>query len=110
MILVAISSIAIPTISSSLDRTKAKQYKAKVKLVESAAKLYVSDHRNSVSGGSCIILVSTLVDENYIDGNEDIPGSTCVLYEDYSKKFEYMSKKEDCIPENRCGLYREDLY
>ena len=41
VILIAISAVAIPAISSSMDRNKEKQYKAKVKLVESAAELFV---------------------------------------------------------------------
>ena len=39
VILTAIMSIAIPSISSSLERTKAKQDKTKYKLLETAAEL-----------------------------------------------------------------------
>lgn len=44
VILVIIMSIAIPSITSSLDRSKAKQRDAKVKLIESAAEIYVDRH------------------------------------------------------------------
>ncbi len=107
VILIAISAIAIPAISSSMDRTKDKQYKAKVKLVESAAKLYVSDHKNAVGYSDCNILVSTLVNEDYIDEDEDIPGNTCVWYSEYENKYEYMSRKERCNDDLRCGTIVE---
>ena len=40
VILIAIMSIAIPSISSSLERSKSKQDTAKQKILESAAELY----------------------------------------------------------------------
>lgn len=48
VILTAIMSIAIPSISSSLERTKVKQDDTKKKLLESAAELYVTDHKNAI--------------------------------------------------------------
>lgn len=48
VILVAIMGIAIPTISSSLERTKESQNQSRYKVLESAAELYVSDHKNAI--------------------------------------------------------------
>lgn len=48
VILIAITGIAIPTISSSLERTKDKQNKARYKMLESAAEQYVTDNKNAV--------------------------------------------------------------
>ena len=48
VILIAIMGIAIPTISSSLERTKAKQNEAKYKILESAAEQYVTDNKNTI--------------------------------------------------------------
>ena len=48
VILVAIMGIAIPSISSSLERTKAKQNESRYKVIESAAELYVTDHKNAI--------------------------------------------------------------
>lgn len=71
VILIAIMSIAIPSISSSLDRTKAKQSSAKEKIIESAAELYVTDHKNNIpTSGDCYISVQTLVDEHYLSSDE----------------------------------------
>lgn len=71
VILIAIMSIAIPSISSSLDRTKAKQSSAKIKIIESAAELYVTDYKNNIpTSGDCYISVQTLVDEHYLSSDE----------------------------------------
>lgn len=71
VILIAIMSIAIPSISSSLDRTKEKQRSAKEKIIESAAELYVTDYKNNIpTSGYCYIFVKTLVIENYLSADE----------------------------------------
>ena len=71
VILIAIMSIAIPSISSSLDRTKEKQRSAKEKIIVSAAELYVTDHKNNISASDfCYISVQTLVRENYLSSDE----------------------------------------
>ena len=76
VILTAIMSIAIPSISSSLERTKTKQDKTKYKLLETAAELYVTDHKNAIynklsSSNSCYITLSLLDtdEENKKDSN-----------------------------------------
>ena len=61
VILVIIMSIAIPSITSSLDRSKAKQRDAKVKLIESAAEIYVDRHI-----GTTKVSVSELYNEGLI--------------------------------------------
>ena len=48
VILVAIMSIAIPSISSSLERTKDKQNKARYTIIESALEQYITDNKNAV--------------------------------------------------------------
>ncbi len=72
VILIAIMSIAIPSISSSLDRTKEKQSSAKKKIIESAAELYVTDYKNKIiiTSGNCYIDVQTLVNEHYLSSDE----------------------------------------
>ena len=89
VILVAIMSIAIPSISSSLERSKGKQEESKHKILESAAELYVTDHRNSIKNkNECTVTLATLYQENYIDtdatkdsdGNDLVLDQTCVEY------------------------------
>ena len=49
VILIAITTgIAIPSISSSLERTKEKQNNARLEIIKSAAEMYVTDHKNAV--------------------------------------------------------------
>lgn len=81
VILTAIMSIAIPSISSSLERTKGKQDEAKQKILESSAELYVTDHKNAIyqnlqnnRKASCYITLDLLdtLEENKqdSDGND----------------------------------------
>ena len=65
VIMIAISAIAIPSISAALERSKNSQNKQKIKLLESAAEVYVSEHKNSISA-SCVS-VNTLLNGGYID-------------------------------------------
>lgn len=68
VILIAIMEIAIPSISSSLERTKDKQNASRYKVLESYADLYVADHKNAVwvkANPSCYILISKLEEGGY---------------------------------------------
>lgn len=69
VILIAIMSIAIPSISSSLERNKDKQTESKKMLIESAAELYVTDHKNEVTNGQHI-QIETLIEEGYLEDDE----------------------------------------
>ncbi len=105
VILIAIMSIAIPSISSSLDRTKAKQSSAKIKIIESAAELYVTDHKNNIpTSGDCYISVQTLVDEHYLSSDElkDSDGTEmggAVMYNASNNSYEYFSQTNSS---NKC--------
>jgi type IV pilus assembly protein PilA len=69
VILIIITAIAIPSISSSIERTNDRQKKSKEELIISAAELYLSDHksyREKFYNGNCYITVDSLV-PNYID-------------------------------------------
>ena len=74
VILVAIMGIAIPSISSSLERTKAKQNESRYKVIESAAELYLTDHKNAIyqklqdnGVDTCAILIRNL---DYLSAEE----------------------------------------
>ena len=84
IILTVIMGVAIPSISSSLERTKDKQNKAKEEMLLSYAEEYVTDHKNAVydtlkNKNSCKISIKKLddylpeggivdADENEMDG------------------------------------------
>ena len=55
VILLAISVIAISSISAAIERNKAKQDEAKIDIILSYAKLYYDSHRNTETDG-CIEL------------------------------------------------------
>lgn len=50
VILVVIMTIAIPSITSPVERSKDKQKNLKIELIISAAELYADRHKNSSSG------------------------------------------------------------
>ena len=75
VILTVISSIAIPTISSSLDRSKTKQTKAKEDLLKSAAELYIIDNNKRGTIEGCVTFTK-LKNSGYIDdkATDDVKG------------------------------------
>lgn len=83
VILVAIMGIAIPTITSSMERTKEKQNNAKKEMLASYAEEYVEDYKNDIykvlvdGVNSCAIPISELKENGYLaDGAElDIDGN-----------------------------------
>ena len=70
-ILIIIMTIAIPNISSAINRTKNKQDKATQKLIETAGDLYMSEIKNSLTNGDYCLSVQILIDNDYLD-EEDV--------------------------------------
>lgn len=107
VILIAIMAIAIPTISSSLERTKAKQNESRYRVIESAAELYVSDHKNQIytnlgNNPKCYILIRNidyLTDEEMEDADgEDLSGHYVIFTKPSSYKYsETNSGIPSCI-------------
>lgn len=69
VILVVIMSIAIPSITSSVERSKNKQKDQIIKLITSAGELYADRHKNTVNNTTPISL-SDLVGDNLITKEE----------------------------------------
>lgn len=85
VILTIILSIAIPSISASLERSKGKQVTASNELVLRAAELYVNDYKsnivNNMDSDECYINVSDLSDGDYItSSNNDLYNIEYVIY------------------------------
>lgn len=55
VIMLAISVMAVSSISAAVERNKKKQNAAKIKVIESYAEVYYNDHKNSITG-DCINL------------------------------------------------------
>lgn len=68
VILGVIMSIAIPSITSSIERSKDKQKTQIIKLIESAGELYVDKHKNIVKTGP--ITLSQLIEDGLITKEE----------------------------------------
>lgn len=79
VILSAIMGIALPSITSSMERNKDKQDESKKEMLASFAEIYVADHRNSLynwmsSNGkdACYIEIDTLSDAGLLSDGADI--------------------------------------
>ena len=70
VILLAISVMAISSISAAIERNKAKQNDTKKKIIVSYAKLYYEEHKNSINN-NCIN-VQTLIDKEILNIDEAI--------------------------------------
>lgn len=68
VILAVIMSIAIPSITSSIERSKDKQKIQIIKLIESAGELYVDKHKNTVKPGQ--ITLDKLIGDGLITAQE----------------------------------------
>ena len=87
VILVILMAIAIPNISSSIERSNQKKDAAMKKIIESAGELYVSKHKGSISN-NCIITIDMLMGENYLN-EDDVSDymSSCLIYENGSLNY-----------------------
>ena len=73
VILLAISVIAVSSISAAIERNKAKQNDAKIEVIISYAKLYYDEHKNSLSVNGCIDLGNLgLSDSEKLDADGNI--------------------------------------
>ena len=107
VILVAISSISIPSILSSLERTKEKQNNSRYKIIETAASQYVLEHKNEIyknlgNKDSCYIKISdidTLTKEEMLDTDKNTLKDNYIIFTK-PNNYEYSTKKnnlESCI-------------
>lgn len=99
VILTVIMAIAIPSITSTLERSKEKEKNSKIKLIESAAEIYVDKNKNNFpSDGK--VLVQTLVKNGELTSEEvkdpftNAPIEGCVIFTGSSSTGTYS--KDDC--------------
>lgn len=111
-ILVVIMGIALPNITSSIERSKQKQIETKRKLVVSAGELYFDRHKstcNKEQGVTLNALVSDdLVTEEEVEdicSEKNEPYHCCVRYS--NGKLEFVDDVQDCEHSGACG-YSED--
>lgn len=98
VILLAISVIAVSSISAAIERNKNKQNEAKIEILESYAKIYYDQYKNkfgnSTSGYiSLTDLYNVGLNEEELYDVDGIPFSGCIKYD--SGNFKYV---EDGCP------------
>lgn len=92
VILLAISVIAISSISAAIERNKAKQNAAKYDVIESYGRIYFQTHRNSIifspDGTGCIdISLLDLSDAEELDADGKLINGSVRVYN--GKEFTY---------------------
>ena len=104
VILTIIMSIAIPSISASIERSKEKQRNAKIKIMESAAEIYIVDRKSLITSSSCYVKIDELISSTLINADDKIDPTTnsdfggCILY----NKLEGTSSYQDTCGTNYC--------
>lgn len=89
VILLAISVMAISSISAAIERNKAKQNDTKIAVIVSYAKLYYEDHKNTLGANGCIPLANLNLTENEMEDANGELFTGCVKYTD-GTNFEYQ--------------------
>ena len=94
VILLAISVVAVSSISAAIERNKAKQNDAKKEVILSYAKLYYDSHKNSETDGCIDLNLLDLSDAEMVDANgEFIIG---VVRHDNGNNFRFDDSVSSC--------------
>ncbi len=89
VLLLAISVMAISSISAAIERNKAKQNETKIAVIVSYAKLYYEGHKNTLGTSGCISLDNLdLTEKEREDANGEM-FTGCVRYTN-GTNFEYQ--------------------
>lgn len=100
VILLAISVIAIPNITASLERNKNKMSESQKKLIASTAELYISENKNTITyyssfvAGTCCLSINTLESMGYLSSDDlkDANGNVISGYINYiNNKYEFVT-------------------
>ena len=89
VILLAISVIAISSISAAIERNKVKQNDAKKEVIISYAELYYSEHKNSLGTSGFITLDKLGLSDSEIEDADGNIFRGCVKYSN-GNSFEYV--------------------
>lgn len=109
VILISILLIAIPTVTSSIERNKAKQKESKIELLLSNAQLYISDLKPTTS--ICVITRSVLLENGYItkkmlldpyDNEKEIEGQ--IIYRKDEEGIEYLFCENPGDENGKCNV------
>ena len=90
VILLAISVIAVSSISAAIERNKEKQTAAKIEIIISYAKLYYDEHKNSETD-QCIETSKLNLTENESKDANDNDLTGIVKYNNTNRKWEFIA-------------------
>ncbi len=94
VILLAISVMAISSISAAIERNKEKQNETKKAVIVSYAELYYNEHKNTMSNNGCIAVKDLDLTENE---RKDANG------EDFNGYIKYTNGKDFTYQEDNTG-------
>ena len=89
VILLAITVMAISSISAAIERNKIKQNNTKIQVIISYAKLYYEDHKNTLGSSGCMSVSSLNLSENEITDADGKVFTGFVKYNINNNIFEY---------------------
>ena len=93
VILLAISVIAISSISSAVERTRDKQDNAKIENLKTYAKIYYDEHKNSVH--NCVTVAELI--PIYKISSEEIAKSDGTNFDgSFTPQGKYCAESKDC--------------
>ena len=98
VLLLAISVVAVSSISAAIERNKNKQNDTKKSIIVSYAELYYNEHKNSYSSLSDFCVdVQTLVDIDYLSNDEakDVDGDRFQGVVKYSEEKKFYFEDYD---------------
>lgn len=106
VILITILMIAIPSITSSVERNKQKALDKKIDIIEAAAETYVNQYKNKINyssfkNGNCCIKLSDIKNSGILtiedlkdSDNNEIVGSVC--YNTTDRTYNYSESEGNC--------------
>ncbi len=109
VILTVIMAIAIPSVTSSIERSKQKQYDSKMEIIISAVDIYIDRHKNSIDSNSIITIVNLINDDLITLEQAKDPfnekRTICGYYLCNSNSCTDGEWKKDCLSVNGTNLY-----
>ena len=103
VILIIITAIAVPSISSSIERAKAKKNEEVNKALEYAVEFYFSDNKDARTKNNCYIDINgELVEQRYIMKDEVKTTNKYIIYKKNGSDFSIeltndKGDKEKCV-------------
>ena len=120
VILLAISMVAIPNITASLEKNKNRLSESQKKIIVSSAELFISENKNSLGyysnfmNGACCLSTDTLKDNKNKYNYKDFMQNKCGIATDWLVSNNYLSSDDLIDGDNKtiigCVMYNNGNY